>query len=510
MGPGKSRLLIWTVPTVAILFSILWYKRKNSKRQLKPKEIIQEAPQTPVKTEEIVIKKEVSSPQSSPQRLYCRSLSGVESAPIDIKTNKTPPLILSDQELDLEIEKMKSMKSLNYNTNSSASSSNSSVHTQNVQEIAQEPICAETIKTVEPSRDSANHSPAEAMLASPSCSIASDSHHSDSDSGKGGSDVATPPPPKQSTQTCPGPLTTIHEFLIPQQLVGRLIGRQGAFVHLIKDKTNAHILIKRHPEGIKNVKVCAVEGTREEIDAALDMIREKFPEKKYPDVTLEHVVFADTTNAVSLVADCMYLKLIDGINNDTILSCMVSPRHLFLQQPTHPTFPSLNVLTAYMNACYNDDTNGTPPPLLPTPILENTICAAYSIGTWCRASVESVDEQSNTCYVRFLDFGGYATLETTALRQIRGDFLLLPFQAAECLLAGVQPQLAEDGTEIWPQEAYDLVVELTKSAVVFTQVVDYTETGVPLVYIYIRGPNHVIFLNKELVNRGLANWSLDT
>lgn len=498
MGPGKSRLLIWTVPTVAIIFSILWYKRKGGKQKNK-EEVLPVPVSTPVKTEEVEINSTPASPQRSP---YCRSLSGIDSAPIDIKTNKTPPLIISDQELDMEIEKIKSMKSNTFNMNSSSSSTNSIQLQQNIQNIQQE-----SIKASETNRDSANHSPAEAMLASPSCSIASDGHHSDSDSGKGGSDVATPPPPKQTTQA-PGPLTMIHEFLIPQQLVGRLIGRQGAFVHLIKDKTNAHILIKKHPEGVKNVKVCAVQGTREEIDAALDMIREKFPEKKYPDVTLDHVAFTDATNAVSLVADCMYLKLIEGINNDTIVSCMVSPRHLFLQQPTHPTFPNLNVLAAYMNACYSDDTNGVPPPLLPSPVVENTICAAYSIDTWCRATVVSSDEPSNTSYIKFLDFGGYATVETTTLRQIRGDFLLLPFQAAECFLAGVHPQqYAEDGTELWPQEAYDMIVEMTKSAVVYTQVVDYTEDGVPLVYIYIRGPQHVIFLNKELVNRGLAVWA---
>lgn len=235
------------------------------------------------------------------------------------------------------------------------------------------------------------------------------------------------------------------------------------------------------------------------------MIRDKFPEKKYSEITLEHVTFADTT-IVSIIPDCMYLKLVEGINNDTIVSCMVTPRHLFLQQPTHPTFPSLNVLSAYMNACYSEESIESPP-LLPTPISENTICAAHSLGAWYRATVVTPSE--DTCCVKFLDYGGYATLDQSALRQIRGDFILLPFQAAECLLAGVQPPQVsqEDGAELWPQEAYDVVAELTKGAVVFTQVVDYMEDGTPLVNIYVRAAEHVIFLNKELVNRGLAVWS---
>lgn len=43
---------------------------------------------------------------------------------------------------------------------------------------------------------------------------------------------------------------------------------------------------------------------------------------------------------------------------------MVTPGHLFLQQPTHPSFPNLNVLNGIMNACYNDNDS----PLLPNPI----------------------------------------------------------------------------------------------------------------------------------------------
>lgn len=561
MGPGQTRLLIWSVPTVAIFFSLLWYRRKRAKQiettkeEPKPQEIIETIAQ---KIEEI------PKTQATPIRSFSRSLSGVETAPIDIKTNRSPPLIVSDKDLDIEIEKIKSLNSnMAKDTIKSKNSSNqispvtiSSTDSTPVDETetqklktpkkgqksqkAQEkvPVITKAGKRMpnkdaaqfevqkspmkeksprkspvvvvsssrSPNRDSANHSPADAMLASPSCSIASDGHHSDSDSGKGGSDIATPPPPSQdqSEASCSNltPKIMIHEFVIPQNLVGRLIGRHGAFVHQIKDKTNANILIKRHPENLKGMKVCSIEGTKDEIEHALDMIRDKFPEKRYPDLNLDNVCFE---NAVSLVPECMHLKLVEGINNDTIVSCMVSPRHLFLQQPTHPTFPSLNVLSAYMNACYSQE-NIEQPPLLPQPIKENTICAAHSLGAWYRAIILSVENETSL-NVKFLDYGGYATVDQSMLRQIRGDFLLLPFQSSECLLANVSPACySEDGTELWPQEAYDLVADLTKGAVVYTQIVDYLEDCTPLVYIYVRAAEHFIFLNKELVNRGLAVW----
>lgn len=61
------------------------------------------------------------------------------------------------------------------------------------------------------------------------------------------------------------------------------------------------------------------------------------------------------------------------------------------------------------------------------------------MGGWYRAQIISIDEKSNSCDVKFLDYGGYLTVDFLSLRQIRGDFLMLPFQAIECYLANVVP-----------------------------------------------------------------------
>lgn len=61
------------------------------------------------------------------------------------------------------------------------------------------------------------------------------------------------------------------------------------------------------------------------------------------------------------------------------------------------------------------------------------------MGGWYRAQIVSLDEEAGTSTVRFLDYGGYLTMESTNLRQIRADLLALPFQAVECYLANVAP-----------------------------------------------------------------------
>lgn len=49
---------------------------------------------------------------------------------------------------------------------------------------------------------------------------------------------------------------------------------------------------------------------------------------------------------------------------------------------------------------------------------------------------------------------------------------------------------AEDGS--WPEEAYNLVADIAKGHLIYTQVADYTEEGIPLVLCYIVSGPEVI------------------
>lgn len=79
-----------------------------------------------------------------------------------------------------------------------------------------------------------------------------------SDSGKGCSEAASPPPANINMVPSETALR-IHQFIIPQTLVGLLIGKHGSFVTQIKDKTGACVYVRRHPDSVKQ-KICAVEG----------------------------------------------------------------------------------------------------------------------------------------------------------------------------------------------------------------------------------------------------------
>ena len=138
---------------------------------------------------------------------------------------------------------------------------------------------------------------------------------------------------------------------------------------------------------------------------------------------------------------------------DVIISAIVAPNHIFIQQISHPTYSSLARLDACMAQCYNE--LDTP---VPQPVVANIICAAPSLDGWYRAKVvavyppleesgDNVDDQKASgasdadfeVDICFVDYGGYSRVPASCLRQIRADFMSLPFQSVECFLANVAP-----------------------------------------------------------------------
>lgn len=131
----------------------------------------------------------------------------------------------------------------------------------------------------------------------------------------------------------------------------------------------------------------------------------------------------------------LQLNLIESINNDVVVSAIISGGHIFVQHPLHPTHPSLAVLQKWVFDSYT----ATEAPLLPG-IELNDVCVMPVNGIWYRVQIVDQDtEETERCVVKFLDFGGYMNVHFKELRQIRSDFMSVPFQATECILSNVEP-----------------------------------------------------------------------
>lgn len=309
-----------------------------------------------------------------------------------------------------------------------------------------------------------NSNPNQPQIASPSLSICST--HS-GDSGQGSS-------PPQSV----GAPTITYDFLVPNASVGFIIGNRGKSVARLKEKTGASVIIRKGFYGTKRQKICSVEGTQSEIDAALKMIRTLVPDKKMYSMTMERVFITPDKKIVpTFNISSLQLHLIEEINNDVSVSAIVSGGHLFLQQPLHPTYPSLAPLQHRMNHWYSM----TNAPELPE-VIDNAICAYFIQDNWYRVQIVSHNPDTKMCVIKYLDFGGYTNVAASELRQIHADFMTLPFQAIECVLSNISPP---NGSGEWSKESIETIHSFTNGVIIQAQVAGYTQDDIPEIFLFV-------------------------
>ncbi|KAM9258899.1 A-kinase anchor protein 1, mitochondrial-like [Morus bassanus] len=289
----------------------------------------------------------------------------------------------------------------------------------------------------------------------------------------------------------------IWEIEVPKDLVGRLIGKQGRFMSSLRQASGAKIYVSTVPY-FHDSQVCHIEGSSQQVEKVLSLIGKKFKE-----LCLTNIYGLPPPTPLTLHSLLMtaWLLLPDGVTVEVVVAHQVDAGHMFLQQHTHPTFRVLCSLDQQMYACYSEPEI----PTLPTPVEVGIICAAPGLdGAWLRAQVISYFEESNEVELRYVDYGGYDKVKIDTLRQIRSDFLSLPFQGAEVLLDNVVPLPDEDH---FSSEADAAVSEMTRGAALVAQVTNYDNaTGLPLIQLWNLTGDEVVSVNRALVERGFAQW----
>ncbi|XP_070826268.1 A kinase (PRKA) anchor protein 1b [Chaetodon trifascialis] len=288
----------------------------------------------------------------------------------------------------------------------------------------------------------------------------------------------------------------IWEIEVPKHLVGRLIGKQGRYVSFLKQNSGAKIYISTLPY-TQEFQICHIEGTQQQVDKALSLIGKKF---KDLDLTNLYAPPAPPLTLPSLPMTS-WLLLPSGVTVEVIVVNIVSAGHVFVQQHTHPTYHALRSLDQQMFLCYSQP--GTP--ALPSPAEVGVICAAPAVeGAWWRAQVITFYKETNEVEIRYVDYGGYDRVKTDLLRQIRSDFVTLPFQGAEVLLDNIAPLPGEDR---FSAEATSALEEMTRGVALLAQVSNYdNNTGLPLIHLWNMVGDEIISVNRTLAERGLGVW----
>lgn len=289
----------------------------------------------------------------------------------------------------------------------------------------------------------------------------------------------------------------VWEIEVPKELVGRLIGKQGRFMSYLRQASGAKIYVSTLPY-FRDSQVCHIEGTSHQVEKVLSLIGKKFKELCLTNI---YTIPPPMPLPLHSLLVSAWLFLPDGVTVEVVVAHQVDAGHMFLQQHTHPTFHVLRSLDQQMFACYSQPEI----PTLPTPVEVGIICAAPGLdGAWLRAQVISYFEETDEVELKYVDYGGYDKVKVDTLRQIRSDFLTLPFQGAEVLLDNVVPLPDEDR---FSPEADAAVSEMTRGAVLVAQVTNYDSvTGLPLIQLWNLMGDEVVSINRTLVERGFARW----
>lgn len=361
MVPNRSILLV-TVPSLVLICGFVWLRRKksgvhcdtggknnNNKSRLKSEKEQEEeisdknsnkhtflfsTPTQPLETSDLKRSQSLPCAASTPVSRDSIDRQTGKSAPIDIAPNpRSPPKKLTEKQIDSELLKFKLEESDSKNLLAIEEQSDDdfsmdspadlpgsverrhfSMQQRSNMNKEEEPVVVKA--TVPPKvspkgsfeevncmgeRDSANQSPVDNKnqeeieeitrndpIASPPLSVCS--VHS-GDSGKGSS-----PPHSEG-----GVLSSVYDFVVPVHLVQHLIGKKGRYVKQLKAKTGVNMIVNEHPTSHK-LRICSLEGTQKEIEAALKVLRVKLPEKRYPQVTLERVFFNEPNCVIPLPA----------------------------------------------------------------------------------------------------------------------------------------------------------------------------------------------------------------
>ena len=145
-------------------------------------------------------------------------------------------------------------------------------------------------------------------------------------------------------------------------------------------------------------------------------------------------------------------------------------------------------------------------PTLSNPEIGQSCCAQYSLDqSWCRGSIESVDQASQTVEVLFVDFGNTETVGLKVLKILPSEFFVLPAQAISFSMATISPR----NSDSWTAEACEAFKGLVQEREFNCNVTQLDVDGYPSLTLFDPLQNEKD-VGRELVHQGYAKCPLPT
>jgi hypothetical protein len=201
------------------------------------------------------------------------------------------------------------------------------------------------------------------------------------------------------------------------------------------------------------------------------------------------VSYANGTNTLTLASQPIVV-------HDVTVSCVVDSCRVFIQHMKNPTFEGLKNLENELLTTYSME----PAKDLLRPIAQGSVLGVFSDSKWYRCQVVSYNAKQDTCDVKFVDHGGYTTVPASHLRQLKSEFLRLPFQSIEVYLAHVNPSTSEMQT--------DITSEILFHANVSIRLLGQADDGVPMIQAYYYDGDYINIFTQDIINSCNLNQQL--
>jgi len=193
------------------------------------------------------------------------------------------------------------------------------------------------------------------------------------------------------------------------------------------------------------------------------------------------VSYANGTNTLNLATEPMIIQ-------DVTVSCVIDTCRAFVQQTQNPTFVGLKNMEEEMMITYNMEQSSQ----LMRPIAHGSVVAVNTDDKWYRCQVVSYNSTCDTCEVKFVDHGGYTTVAANNLRQLKSQFLRLPFQAIEVYFAHMNPANYEI--------QIDIASEILFNKEICIQLIGTADDGLPMVEAYYYDGDYLRTFNQDVMD----------
>ncbi|XP_064645096.1 tudor and KH domain-containing protein-like isoform X2 [Lineus longissimus] len=312
------------------------------------------------------------------------------------------------------------------------------------------------------------------------------------------------------------PDVVVEEIHVPQRMLGKIIGRGGENIRQMMRISKCRINISRSggDRGPNTLTPVELKGSQEQIETAKALIDEKIAEADN-DRARDAVIMANRrergrprgdaqpVKEASLYAPDQVRMPDHGDYIEVYVSAMEHPGQFWLQLLTTSS-ARLDRLVDTMTTFYDD-----PESIQYAKVIhfnEGDIVAApfpYD-SSWYRARITKTPE-GDDIDLFYVDYGDTGTVHKEKIRQIRSDFLSLPFQAVEVCLDNVTSR-----DEQWSEESLDLFEEITapgkwKTLMARTKSFKGTKNGsIPCVELVDTNGSEDVYIAQKLVDLGFG------